>query len=80
MQFRRMRGEPGHRMPPTDLTSELILGPDGEVRMGRGQGLQGADGMRLHGAGHLAEDQGGQDGHEPSQSAMLGAVNQPSKC
>ncbi len=29
--------------------------------MGRGQGLQGADRMRLHGVGHLAEDQGGGD-------------------
>jgi hypothetical protein len=61
MQFRRMRGEPRHRASPTGFAGELVLGPDGEIRMGRGQGLQGADGMRLHGAGHLAEDQGGGD-------------------
>ena len=61
VQLRRVRGEPPHRASQAGLAGELILGPDGEIRMSGGQGLQGADGMRFDGASHLAEDEGGGD-------------------
>ena len=41
MQLRRMRREPRHRASPAGCAGDLVLGPDGEVRRGRGQIIHG---------------------------------------